>query len=746
MSDSSLGPDVPRQNVSSPNVHTVGVRLPKNPDSATDSLQIHGKEPHLPSYSSDVQNGVPPVSLDISPTKENRDSCESSELSDLGEDESEAETDKMDFLDDDSNPGQGEKVSDLRRISHLTELAHLQGVDSDDSDDSNDSINLHSPLPRKNSVSVPSQDAVDSTIFESFRTDISDSEETDALKRPRTLEEADLIQEPSKKPCISQVEPTDSNLTHLTLGTAKFEYSPILGALDVPESLDTEIRLADVMTLNGTTQLADINSPDMATDGSAREYSKEISDSQDTAAQDISKLNGHDSSSLADNDQLDAENGREDILQNGTNGSKLISVSKEEDFKEPKLENLEQVEAEEAPEDLSEALIGSEHSNVENTRKSVQEPSDIATVDPGVEIENDVHNSNALESSDQAETPNVTADGEKDETTHIKAVQDAANGDSEAEEQNSDESEQPEDEREKEKREELKKELDGELEEKPEEELEEDLEEEHEEEPEEVEEPEDDDEVEADSDMEGDEVDLDIDEHRKLAISELISIENDFSYLRDKLYNDKLSLLEHEMELCLDGSHPELLQIYYKVNEFYQQNIKISNSTLNYSLKCINTETMATRTGIHQDFMKKLTDMKNDMVAETTSLWYKINRERNYLDQIVPDYNFAALPQLNLEALNMAIVAGGSSMEYYQEAAPVSKKTMNQNTIIELVLRRNDLNEQLGVLNSLKEFHGIPCAVAKSLVDEDVCSVEEILLRKASPEEVNEDLQAMGIY
>lgn len=243
----------------------------------------------------------------------------------------------------------------------------------------------------------------------------------------------------------------------------------------------------------------------------------------------------------------------------------------------------------------------------------------------------------------------------------------------------------------------------------------------------------------------GEQSDLDLDDQRKEAIQELISIENDFLFLRDKLYKDKLNQLEHELELCLEGSHPELLQIYYKVNEFYQDNIRLAEATLNYSLKCINNETIATRTSIHQNFMKNLADSRNDIITETTSLWYKINKEWNYLDLAVSDYSYSALPSLLPEAYTMPMVAGGSSIEYYQEAATSNKKSTKQNTLVELVQRRNCYNAQLGVLDGLKEFHGIAAAVSNSILEDDTLPVEELLLRKATPEEINEDLQAMGI-
>lgn len=245
--------------------------------------------------------------------------------------------------------------------------------------------------------------------------------------------------------------------------------------------------------------------------------------------------------------------------------------------------------------------------------------------------------------------------------------------------------------------------------------------------------------------------DVNMDEHRRLAVDELISIETDFAHLRDKLYQDKLGLLEHELQLCLDGLHPELLQIYLKVNEFYQDSIRLANATLNYSLKCINNETIALRTAIHQDFMKNVMDMKNDMITEATLLWYKVNKERNSLDQLVPDFNFTALPTIPTSdeprGFSGPIVAGGSPMEYYLENPGMSKKAIKQNTLYELVEQRNSLNEELGILNGLAEFHGIPCAVAGRIHRDDpnIDSVDELILRKATNDEVEEDLRAMGI-
>lgn len=249
--------------------------------------------------------------------------------------------------------------------------------------------------------------------------------------------------------------------------------------------------------------------------------------------------------------------------------------------------------------------------------------------------------------------------------------------------------------------------------------------------------------------FESSEKDVDINEKRKLAIEELIIIESSFAELRDKLYQDKLNLLEHELQLCLEGSHPELSRIYYKINQFHQDSLKQANSNLNYKLKCIDVSTIASRTSIHQNFLKKLMDCKNDMITDTTSLWYKINKERNQLDQLVPDYNFTAIPLIPNYTATVPIEEGANGVANGilngHEIAPLSKKTIKQNTVFELVEQRNNLNCQLGILNGLLQFHGLPSALYSNVDDNFVGPSQELLLRKATDDEINEDLRAMGI-
>lgn len=541
--------------------------------------------------------GTLPPTFDLPPLDEKRsgskDSYESSELSDLSDDELEAETDKMDFLDDDANSGAGDKVSDLHALSDLTELARLQEVDSDDSDDEyvGNIQNAVSPPPFENGAMK-----LNTGLKREHEEELNDS------KKPKTA------------------------------------------IPDVPDDKDVEVKEE-----NGQVE-DDVSTGEGATGEGAIEHEDMHEEDENESLVD----------NVAESPTVDDSEKNTDPTAEPAENAEIQVLEKAQEVAQTRLS----VEATSLAEDIEK-----DHERDSKKDESESEHSEMDSLDTDAEDNVEV---------DEADVEDVVKQEELDEQNEQEEA--------EAAEAASD-----------------------------------DL---------------------ANRVEDDEELDVDLDEHRKLAVDELISIEKDFAFLRDKLFHDKLGLLEHELKLCLDGSHPELLHIYYKVHEFYQDNIKLANSTLNYSLKCINNETIATRTAIHQDFLRSMMDMKNEMVTNTTSLWYKVNRERNSIDQVVPECNFAAIPTLAEDKATFGIAGG----DIYPEGSGINKKVLKQNMLIELVQQRNSFNEQLGILNGLAEFHGIPSTVTTELMESGDFPAGELLLRKATSEEINDDLQAMGIY
>lgn len=637
MSNQDVAPLSPQSNLKSLHTHISRLTLPRP--------EHQGKDSPL----TDIGTSPPP--FDLPPLEEKRsafkDSYESSELSDLEDDELEAETDKMDFLDDDAPRAHGDNASDLHALSELTELARLQEVDSDDSDSGYSAKMGMLPPPQLNTGASPdlAKRSVDSDVG------VLDS------KRPR-LDDDTLVGdgEAEEGTSATKATPEDAN-------------TPDERTEPDSEGVSGETAVKSEPEANG-------NSDSINTDAAAIEAANAETEEQAEDAESADAEKAANSSSASAGGALDEvlNGANETAYFDASNGAKAAEIAETAETEDLHVDDV----------------LGSENEHNGSVGNAEDET-----------VSGEVETAETAETGIGEVKSEESQNGESAEHSSTEVAEPSAENGAEQKQGNlEEENEENEEENDEENEEEVEDDIEDDMDDTDEQAL-------------------------RQSEL-GLDPDVDLDEYRRLAVEELVSIETDFAQLRDKLFHDKLGLLEQELQLCLDGSHPELLQIYYKVNEFYQDNIRLANATLNYSLKCINNETVASRTAVHQDFLRNIMDLKNDMVTKTTSLWYKINRERNVLDLTVPDCNFTAMPQ-------------------FEENPEIPKKTIRHNALVELVHQRNCFNDQLGVLNALGEFHGIPCAVAAPLAQLGNLAASELLLRRATADETAADLQAMQV-
>ncbi|KAK9387796.1 Sds3-like-domain-containing protein [Lipomyces mesembrius] len=127
---------------------------------------------------------------------------------------------------------------------------------------------------------------------------------------------------------------------------------------------------------------------------------------------------------------------------------------------------------------------------------------------------------------------------------------------------------------------------------------------------------------------------------RKAAVTSLTEIEVEFAKLRDRLHDDKIARLQAEIEMCLDGTHPELATVYDELAETRDSRIKLADAHRKYRRRCIENQTRSYRTHIHQQLYKNNANLRAAMIQETTETWYKVNRERRAMDTVVPFYGY----------------------------------------------------------------------------------------------------------
>ncbi|KAK9322710.1 Sds3-like-domain-containing protein [Lipomyces orientalis] len=127
---------------------------------------------------------------------------------------------------------------------------------------------------------------------------------------------------------------------------------------------------------------------------------------------------------------------------------------------------------------------------------------------------------------------------------------------------------------------------------------------------------------------------------RKAAVSSLTEIEVEFAKLRDRLHDDKIVRLQAEIEMCLDGTHPELATVYDELAGARDKRISLADAHRKYRRRCIENQTRSYRTHIHQQFYKNGSNLRATMIQETTETWYKVNRERRAMDTMVPFFGY----------------------------------------------------------------------------------------------------------
>lgn len=202
---------------------------------------------------------------------------------------------------------------------------------------------------------------------------------------------------------------------------------------------------------------------------------------------------------------------------------------------------------------------------------------------------------------------------------------------------------------------------------------------------------------------------------RLAALKEITDIECKFAELRQKLYENKLAKLQAEAQMCLEGSHPALQSYYQKIDSVRDYKLRRAYQRQKYELECIDKETRATRCFIHQDFFRKVTDLKHELLSNTTQKWYDINKERRDMDVIVPEVNYHVPVKLSGKTLS-CITGYAAPAQQRREGEYLPEDLVCENINfqfrnnpvdkLEVIVDRMRFNNQLSDLEGLKRYFG----------------------------------------
>ncbi|KAK9454172.1 Sds3-like-domain-containing protein [Dipodascopsis uninucleata] len=172
---------------------------------------------------------------------------------------------------------------------------------------------------------------------------------------------------------------------------------------------------------------------------------------------------------------------------------------------------------------------------------------------------------------------------------------------------------------------------------------------------------------------------------RKAAVLSLTEIEVEFAKLRDRLHEDKILRLQAEIDMCHDGTHPELAGVYGQISRTRDEKVRLADCQLKYRRRCIENQTKSFREHIHQQFLRNKAEFRSKMIRETTELWYRVNKERRQIDTLVPYYGYqitdkrsVLVRQRQAEYQEIAILSGIARYIGFPAAPEIKSATQDE--------------------------------------------------------------------
>jgi hypothetical protein len=184
---------------------------------------------------------------------------------------------------------------------------------------------------------------------------------------------------------------------------------------------------------------------------------------------------------------------------------------------------------------------------------------------------------------------------------------------------------------------------------------------------------------------------------RMSAMEQLGVLEKHFANLRDRLYDEKIAAINHELAQLAESTptHPELIKQVAVVKAYRDEKIEIAQKTLVYKIGALKTKSVAERAQAHSAYFQETRDIRERHLEIVNERFVRIQRERFKSDTTTPTY-----------------------------AVPFSTKRSKQ------VIQQTAYNKEVSLLSGVAKYVGFPAAPD---------------LMQTSQKDLEDDLQKMGV-
>ncbi|KAJ5705570.1 hypothetical protein N7536_001259 [Penicillium majusculum] len=127
------------------------------------------------------------------------------------------------------------------------------------------------------------------------------------------------------------------------------------------------------------------------------------------------------------------------------------------------------------------------------------------------------------------------------------------------------------------------------------------------------------------------------------AMDSLATLEKEFATLRDKIYDERISKLNRELEMLTgpNPTHPEYLRQIECVQRYRDAKIKYEQNLYRYRMKSLMHKGLAERTQAHSTYYQRIRDARERHSSAVSKQFYAIQHDRFKTDELSPHHIIA---------------------------------------------------------------------------------------------------------
>jgi len=185
--------------------------------------------------------------------------------------------------------------------------------------------------------------------------------------------------------------------------------------------------------------------------------------------------------------------------------------------------------------------------------------------------------------------------------------------------------------------------------------------------------------------------------NRMAAMEALVGLEKHFASLRDRLYDERIAGINHELNLlgAHRPSHPEFVRQLEAVQKYRDEKFEVEQKLLVYKVGALKNKSVAERSQIHSQYFQTVRDIRERHLERLSEHFYRIQRDRFKADSVVPNYTI-----------------------------PFPERRSQQ------ILQQTAYNKEVSILSGVAKYVGFPAAPE---------------LAPTKQKDIEDDMQKMGV-